>query len=106
MKNKKSLLSLMVGSLACLAFDVSGQTVPAPQPSGICVRSCWVARAHLCTSQMSALTRAVIHHTANSSDFTVTTLEGSKARLRGTQNWHMDNNGWCDIGYHFLIDKF
>lgn len=55
---------------------------------------------------MATLNRAVIHHTANSGDFTVTTLEGSKSRVRGTQNWHMDNNGWCDIGYHFMIDKF
>ena len=23
--------------------------------------------------------------------------------MRGYQNWHMDNNGWRDIGYSFVI---
>src|SRR5688572_21742670 len=97
--------SLVVAGTLFLDAQSWAQTTKAPQPSGICVRSCWVARAHVCTSQMATLNRAVIHHTANSGDFTVTTLDGSKARVRGTQNWHMDNNGWCDIGYHFMIDK-
>src|SRR5688572_26047532 len=106
MKNiRTSVSSLVLGTLAGLTFQAVAQTTPAPNP-GICARSCWAARAHRCTSQMATLNRAVIHHTANASDFNVTSVEDSKARVRGTQNWHMDNNGWCDIGYHFLVDKF
>jgi hypothetical protein len=24
--------------------------------------------------------------------------------MRSNQNYHMDSNGWCDIGYHFLVN--
>ncbi len=53
---------------------------------------------------MTALTRAIIHHTASSSSINTTSLEQSKGIVRGHQNSHMDANGWCDIGYHFLVD--
>ena len=76
-----------------------------PQPT-ICVRSCWSARAASCTpSQMSSLNRAIIHHTANSTDFNTTSQSQSAGYVRAIQNLHMDTNGWCDIGYHFLVDK-
>jgi hypothetical protein len=81
--------------------EAVASTCKAPQPT-ICVRSCWTARAGSCTTTMGALTRAIIHHTANQNDYT-TDYETAKARVRGTQNWHMDGNGWCDIGYHFLV---
>ncbi|MFN7141550.1 MAG: N-acetylmuramoyl-L-alanine amidase, partial [Limisphaerales bacterium] len=52
---------------------------------------------------MSTLNRAIIHHTAAAGDFT-TDYESGKAKVRGVQNYHMDSNGWCDIGYHFLVN--
>lgn len=76
-----------------------------PQPS-ICNRTCWSARAPKSTPvQMSSLTRAVIHHTAQSGDFNTTSQSQSAALVRAIQNLHMDTNGWADIGYHFLVDK-
>ena len=54
---------------------------------------------------MADLTRAVIHHTASSSDYNTAGVNESKGKVRGVQNYHMDVNGWCDIGYHFLVDK-
>jgi hypothetical protein len=76
-----------------------------PMPT-ICDRTCWSARAPQCAiSQESNLTRAVIHHTAGTADYDVSNLEEAKARVRAIQNLHMDTNGWCDIGYHFLADK-
>ncbi len=71
----------------------------------MCNRTCWSARAATGSTTMGALNRAVIHHTASSSDYNTTGLTDSKARVRGVQNYHMDNNGWSDIGYHFLVDK-
>mgnify|MGYP000737020289 CR=1 FL=1 len=41
-----------------------------------------------------------IHHTATSNTYT-----DAKAVIRNIQNYHQENRGWCDIGYHFLIDK-
>lgn len=77
----------------------------APQPS-ICTRACWGASAPSGgISQMSALTRAIVHHTAGN-EFNTTGYEASKANVRAIQNYHKNTNGWSDIGYHFLIDKF
>jgi len=36
-----------------------------------------------------------IHHTA--------TPQNGASRVRSIQNYHMHNNGWIDIGYHYLI---
>lgn len=54
---------------------------------------------------MSTLNRVVIHHTANPNDFNTTSESQSRANVRAIQNYHMDVNGWSDIGYHFLVDK-
>jgi hypothetical protein len=75
----------------------------APQPN-ICTRACWGARAASGITYMGALTRAIVHHTAGS-EFNTSGLEASKANVRAVQNLHM-SNGWGDIGYHFLVDKF
>lgn len=76
-----------------------------PMPD-ICNRICWVARDPQCSiSQEPSLNRAVIHHTEVTTDYETTSLEFSAARVRAHQNYHMDSLGWCDIGYHFLVDK-
>src|SRR5688500_8144339 len=91
--------AILMGLAAATSSLQAGQ---GPQP-GICNRACWVARAPTCgISQMAALNRAIIHHTAGASDYS-TDLATSKARVRGVQNIHI-NNGWCDIAYHFLVD--
>lgn len=91
------VMSLLAGG----ALSVVAQTTPAPQPT-ICTRSCWGARNGTCTTTMSSLTRAIIHHTAAASNFT-TDYAAAKTAMRNTQNYHMDSNGWCDVGYHFLV---
>lgn len=101
-----SVLRLAV--LTALAASMAG-LVPAagsaPQPP-ICTRTCWGARAPKSSiSQMSALNRAVIHHTAGASDWNTTSQSTSITLVRAIQNLHMDSNGWSDIGYHFLTDK-
>jgi len=46
---------------------------------------------------------AVIHHTVNSNNYG----PGDSAGLiRGIYYFHTHSNGWCDIGYNFLIDRF
>lgn len=97
---KTKLLALFVTTVT--AATLQAQTTPGPQPS-ICNRACWSARSGSCSTALGSLTRAIVHHTAGPSDYT-TNYETGKARMRANQNYHMDSNGWCDIGYHFLVN--
>ena len=46
---------------------------------------------------------AVVHHTAGSNSYT---RARSASIVRGIQRYHVLANGWNDIGYSFLIDKY
>jgi flagellar hook assembly protein FlgD len=46
---------------------------------------------------------AVIHHTAGTNDYQP---DQSAAIVRGIELYHVKGNGWKDIGYNFLVDKF
>jgi len=46
---------------------------------------------------------AVVHHTAGSNSYTAAQ---SAAIVRGIEIYHVQGNGWNDIGYNFLIDKY
>ncbi len=63
-------------------------------------RADWGARAPRCNSGGHSPSTITIHHTATPLPDTVSVT----TRLRGIQNYHMDTRGWCDIGYHYLVD--
>ena len=68
-----------------------------PEIEGLVTRERWRARPTRCSSQNRAKRRMAVH-------YTVTPSGGDlAARVRGIQRYHMDNLGWCDIGYHFLV---
>lgn len=50
-----------------------------------------------------ALRFAVVHHTAGSNDYTPAQ---SAAIVRGIELYHVQGNGWNDIGYNFLVDRY
>jgi hypothetical protein len=50
------------------------------------------------------LKAAAVHHTVNPNDYT-TVAEAMQA-IRNDQAYHQNGNGWCDIGYNFLVDKW
>jgi len=52
---------------------------------------------------VSAIHFAVVHHTAGSNDYTPAQ---SAAIVRGIELYHVQGNGWNDIGYNFLVDKY
>ena len=54
-------------------------------------------------SYAAALQLAVVHHTAGTNAYTAA---HSAAIVRGIQLYHVRGNGWNDIGYNFLVDKF
>jgi hypothetical protein len=73
----------------------------ATLPSFVVTRSAWGARnpGKVCgTAHTPRL--ITIHHTV-----TPTSESNVPSRLRGIQAYHIDSNGWCDVGYHFLVGQ-
>ncbi|HET7855718.1 MAG TPA: peptidoglycan recognition protein, partial [Gaiellaceae bacterium] len=50
-----------------------------------------------------SLTTAIVHHTAGAEP---ATPAQSAAIVRGIYLYHVRGNGWDDIGYNFLVDRF
>jgi flagellar hook assembly protein FlgD len=46
---------------------------------------------------------AIVHHTAGTNSYTRTQ---SAAIVRAIEVYHVKGNGWNDIGYNFLVDKY
>jgi hypothetical protein len=75
----------------------------APQP-GINLRSSWGARAPKDPPEYaSTVQMAFVHHTVSSNTYAPGDVPSI---LRSIQAYHMDSNGWNDIGYNFLVDRF
>ncbi|MCW2803190.1 MAG: hypothetical protein QOF52_1296 [Propionibacteriaceae bacterium] len=51
----------------------------------------------------STVKAAIVHHTAGANNYTAAS---SASQVRGIYAYHVKGQGWCDIGYNFLIDKF
>ncbi|XP_030075528.1 peptidoglycan recognition protein 1 [Microcaecilia unicolor] len=67
-------------------------------------RAAWGARPPRCNSPVMQSQRpmAIIHHTVTPSCYS---LASCKRQLLGMQNYHMNSQKWCDIGYNFLIGE-
>ena len=71
----------------------------------ILARSEWGADESLVKNPYTyaQVTGAMIHHTAGSNSYTQADVP---AILRSIQAYHVNDRGWNDIAYNFLIDKF
>jgi len=47
--------------------------------------------------------RAIVHHTVNGNGYSQGQVAGM---IRGVQAFHQGSNGWSDIGYNFVVDRF
>ena len=54
-------------------------------------------------SYAPSLSFAVVHHTAGGNAYT---RGESAAIVRGIETYHVKGNGWNDLGYNFLVDKY
>ena len=63
----------------------------------------WVAREPKTDPSIGAVKVGFVHHTVGANDYSAEQVPGI---LRSIQAYHMDANGWDDIGYNFLVDRF
>ncbi|MGL5852007.1 MAG: N-acetylmuramoyl-L-alanine amidase, partial [Phycicoccus sp.] len=77
----------------------------AARPS-IVSRAGWGADESLrnCDADYAATTRAMaLHHTAGSNSYS---SSESAAIVRGIYAYHTNGQGWCDVGYNVLVDRY
>ena len=73
---------------------------------GIISRRAWGASESIVRGRPSYARRlafSVVHHTAGAQP---STRAHSAAIVRAIQAYHVRSNGWDDIGYNFLVDRF
>lgn len=65
-------------------------------------RADWGARdpSRICGNVVKPY-RVSVHHTAQPDN----DGDDPAARMRQMQAYHIDTNGWCDIGYHFVVSQ-
>lgn len=66
-------------------------------------RAAWGARPPKYAYSYTQAGHIGVHHTASVDDFTASTRAECAARLRAIQAFHMDTNGWNDIGYAWVV---
>lgn len=74
------------------------------QPA-IISRAAWGASATTGCSEprFGTMQGTVVHHTAGSNSYTAAQSAGI---VKSIQAYHINGQGWCDIGYNFLIDRY
>jgi N-acetylmuramoyl-L-alanine amidase-like protein len=81
--------------------EVSATGTPAIVP-----RAGWGADEEIVRAKPSiapADRLAIVHHTAGTNSYTAAQ---AAAIVRGIEIYHVEGNGWNDIGYNFLVDRF
>jgi N-acetylmuramoyl-L-alanine amidase len=79
--------------------------IPAPGAPALFTRAEWGGdkcppRA---VPQYGQVTLAFVHHTVSANDYSAA---DSAALVRGICLYHRNSNGWNDIGYNLLVDKY
>jgi hypothetical protein len=92
-----------VGSVAGL-FRGGSAHAAEPRP-GIVPRSGWGAEdcPPRTAPDYGVVKTAFIHHTVNANDYT---QEEAPSIVLAICRFHRNSNGWNDIGYNFVVDKF
>lgn len=66
-------------------------------------RERWNARPAGPMTEQATPIEAFIHHSADPNAKKINTLREQCAHMRGVQDYHMNGNGWSDIGYHYVV---
>jgi hypothetical protein len=82
------------------------RTLQVAESPAIVPRSGWQADETIRRGSPSfapAIRLALVHHTAGANGYTAAQ---SPAIVKAIQLYHVKGNGWNDIGYNFLVDRF
>ncbi|WP_421121607.1 N-acetylmuramoyl-L-alanine amidase [Aquihabitans daechungensis] len=88
---------------------VAGATASQPsiQPRSSWTGSGWASSNSGCASgpirAAGGIRFAVLHHTVNANTYAASDVPAMMASIRA---FHTGTNGWCDIAYNFVIDRF
>ena len=88
------------------AQGVPGRTLQVAGAPAIVPRRGWNADEKIRRAAPSfapTLRLALVHHTAGANGYTAAQ---SPSIVRAIQLYHVKGNGWNDIGYNFLVDRF
>ena len=69
----------------------------------IITRSQWGAASFKGSPGYGSVQMAYVHHTVSLNSYS---KSEAPAVVRGIQRYHQSSNGWSDIGYNFLVDRF
>ena len=86
------------------AIELQAATTSAPRPT-IFTREQWGADERMRDGRPSygTISAGFVHHTVNANDYSRDDVPGM---LRSIYAYHTQSQGWSDIGYNFLVDKF
>lgn len=88
------------------APEIAVPESPAAYPKpAVWSRAQWGARPPTCTYSYCNVTHIAIHHTAGVAEYSCAGFEECAADVRAIQTYHMDVNGWCDVGYNYLASS-
>jgi hypothetical protein len=93
-------------SAADAAVDRPGSAVAYANRPYIYSRAQWGADESLrdpAGPSYGAVRAAFVHHTAGGNSYTSSDVPGI---IRGIYAYHVNGQGWSDIGYNFLVDRF
>jgi hypothetical protein len=85
---------------------VARRTLSIAGSPTIVPRSAWFADEKIVRAKplyASTLKLAIVHHTAGTNAYTPAQ---AAAIVRGIEAYHVKGNGWNDIGYNFLVDRY
>jgi len=68
-------------------------------------RSAWGAIPGTCSYSYCNVTHVATHHTAGVGEYSCSGFDDCAADVRAIQNFHMFTNGWCDLGYNYLVSS-
>jgi hypothetical protein len=88
----------VVAGYAQVPTVISFASQPAIRP-----RSAWVARSVGAIPVADTIVAAIIHHSDNTNDYSLSQVPSI---IRGIQAFHIDGQGWSDIAYNFMVDRF